>query len=247
LKGFDIGGVDYVTKPFQREELLARVHAHIDLYRLRHHLGDLVDERTRSLQESEQRLKKNLLDSVSALAAMVESRDPYTAGHQRRVAHIATSIARELDLSQETIEGIDLAAVVHDVGKVGVPIEILAKPGSLSETEFMLIKEHSELGHDILKGIDFPWPIEEIVNQHHERLDGSGYPNGLSDDILLEARIIAVADVIEAMASHRPYRAGLGIEVALQEIEDNRGIKFDADVVDATLRLFREKGFQLDI
>jgi putative nucleotidyltransferase with HDIG domain len=247
LKGFKIGGVDYVTKPFQRDELLARVHTHLQLYNLTHHLEEMVAERTRSLVESEKRLKITLLKSVSALAAMVELRDPYTAGHQQRVAMIANAIARELALPTTQVEGINLAAVVHDIGKISVPSEILSKPGRLSNPEFALIKQHPEMGYEILKEIDFPWPIAETVRQHHERLDGNGYPRGLlGDDILLEARIIAVADTIEAMASHRPYRAGLGIEKALVEIETHYEDHFDRDVVDAALILFRENGFSLD-
>jgi putative two-component system response regulator len=245
LKGFELGAVDYVTKPFQREELLARVNTHLELNSLRHHLEDMVEERTLSLRESEQRVMHNLLETVSAVAAIVEMRDPYTAGHQRQVAQLATAIAHEMKLSEWQIEGLNLAAVVHDVGKINIPAEILSRPGKLSETEFSLIKQHPNTGYEILKVIDFPWPISQAVLQHHERLDGSGYPNGLSgDNILLEARILAVADVIEAMASHRPYRPGFGIDVALAEVEDKRGILFDADVVDAALRLFREKNFQ---
>jgi putative two-component system response regulator len=248
LKGFDIGGVDYVTKPFQREELLARVRTHLELYGLQNHLEEMVEARTRSLQESENRLQNNLLETVSAVAAMVELRDPYTAGHQKRVEHIADAIAHELNLPQDQIKGINLAAVIHDVGKIHVPSEILSKPGHLTDVEFSLIKQHPETGYDILKEIDFPWPIAEMVRQHHERLDGSGYPNGLKgDEILLEARILAVADVIEAMASHRPYRPGLGIESALEEIETNRGKLYDPLVSDAALTLFHEKGFQLDV
>jgi putative two-component system response regulator len=248
LKGFDIGAVDYVTKPFQREELLARVHTHLELYRLRNYLGEMVEQRTRSLSESEKRLKNNLLESVSALAAMIELRDAYTAGHQRRVAAVTEAIARDMDLPEQQIEGLKLAAVVHDVGKISIPTEILSKPGQLTEVEFTLIKKHPELGYEVLKGIDFPWPIAHIVLQHHERFDGSGYPRGLSgDEILLEARILAVADVIEAMASHRPYRPGHGVEAALEEIEKHRDALFDPDVTDSALRVFRETGYQLDI
>ena len=247
LTGFDFGGVDYVTKPYQREELLARVRTHIELYRLQHHLEEMVDERTRSLQESEQRLKDNLLESVSAVAAMVELRDPYTAGHQRNVSLLAASIGQELGLSEKMIEGIRLASVVHDVGKISVPGDILTKPGHLSDAEFSLIKEHPERGYEVLKEIDFPWPIAQTVYQHHERQDGSGYPRGLKgEEILLEARILAVADVIEAMATNRPYRLGLGLDVALEEIERNSGQTFDAGVVDAALTLFREKGYQFE-
>lgn len=246
LKGFELGAVDYVTKPFQREELLARVHTHLELNRLRHRLEDMVEDRTRSLQKSEMKLRANLLESISAIAATVEMRDPYTAGHQRRVAMLATAIAHELELSQHQIEGLHLAAVVHDVGKIKIPAEILSKPGRLTELEFALIKQHPQDGYDILKEVDFPWPIAQFVRQHHERIDGSGYPDGLKGgEISLEASIIAVADVIEAMASHRPYRPGLGIEAALMEINAKRDTMFDARVVDAALRLFREKQYQL--
>jgi putative two-component system response regulator len=247
LKGFEIGGVDYVTKPFQRDELLARVHTHLQLYNLTYHLEEMVEQRTRSLMQSEERLKKTLLKSVSAVAAIVELRDPYTAGHQQRVAKIAVAIARELNLPEAQIEGINLAAVVHDVGKISVPSEILTKPGQLSDAEFSLIKRHPEMGYEILKEIEYPWPIAETVRQHHERLDGSGYPLGLQgDEILLESRILSVADSIEAMASHRPYRAGLGIDRALKEIEKYNNTYFDAEIVAAALKLFREKGFSLN-
>lgn len=247
VRGFDLGAVDYVTKPFQRQELLARVRNHLELHRLRNNLEEMVQERTRSLVESESRLKNNLLETISAVAAMVELRDPYTAGHQRHVAQLVDAIARELGLPEDQIEGLHLAAVVHDLGKINVPSEILSKPGRLNEAEFSMIKQHPQFGYDILKGIDFPWPIAEIVRQHHERLDGSGYPHGLrGDEILAEARILAVADVIEATASHRPYRAGRGIETALHELALDSGTKLDADVVDVALRLFREKGYRLD-
>lgn len=245
IKGFEIGGVDYVTKPFQREELLARVNTHLELYHLRYSLEAMVWKRTESLMNSEHRLKKNLLESVTALATMVELRDPYTSGHQRRVAQLADAIAREMELSENMIEGVNLAAVVHDIGKISIPTEILTKPGKISDLEFGLIKQHPESGYEVLKEIDFPWPIAEIILQHHERIDGSGYPNGLSDDILLEARIISVADTIEAMASHRPYRDSLGIGRALEEIVNGRGTKYDPDVVDAALRLFRDKGYTI--
>ncbi|HZW25014.1 MAG TPA: HD domain-containing phosphohydrolase [Gallionella sp.] len=245
LKGFERGAVDYVTKPFQREELLARVRTHLELNRLRHHLEDMIAERTQSLRESETRLKSVLLESIQAIAATVEMRDPYTAGHQRMVAEIAAAIAHELGLPEGRIEALRLASVVHDVGKVKVPSEILSKPGKLSEIEYTLIKQHPQDGWDILKEIAFPWPIAQFVLQHHERLDGSGYPFGLrGNDILLEARIICVADVIEAMASHRLYRAGLGIKAALAEIAGKRGILYDPDVADAAIRIFKDRKFQ---
>ena len=168
-------------------------------------------------------------------------RDPYTSGHQQRVAKLAVAIARELSLAEDDIEGLHLAGIIHDVGKVTIPPEILSKPGRLSGVELALIREHAQAGYDIIKGVDFPWPIAQMILQHHERLDGSGYPDGLrGDEILLGARIIAVADVVDAMATHRPYRAAVGIDAALQEIEANRGRLYDPDVVDACLRLHRD-------
>lgn len=244
VQGFSVGAIDYVTKPYQRNELLARVRTHLELNRLRNHLEDLVDERTAELRESEQKLRTSLIDSITALASTVEMRDPYTAGHQRRVAQLAIAIAKELHLPKEQIEGIHLAGVVHDVGKIKIPAEILSKPGRLTPLEFELIKQHAQSGHEILKAIDFPWPIAQIVLQHHERLNGSGYPQALtSDQILLEAKIIAVADVVESMTSHRPYRPGLGIDVALQEIELNKGKLYEPEPVEACIRLFREQAY----
>lgn len=243
--GFELGAVDFVTKPYQREELLARVRTHLELNRLRNHLEELVKERTDELRQSEKNLRASLLDSITALAATVEMRDPYTAGHQRRVAQLAIAIADKLQLPAEQIEGIHLASVVHDVGKIRVPAEILSKPGLLNELEFRIIKEHPQNGYEILKTIELPWPVARIVLQHHERMDGTGYPNALKgDQILLEARIISVADVVEAMVSHRPYRAGLGADAALEEITRYRGVRYDPAVVDACLTLFGEQGFK---
>jgi putative nucleotidyltransferase with HDIG domain len=180
------------------------------------------------------------------MALTVETRDPYTAGHQRRVSNLAREIAKEMGVSKDQIQGVRMAGVIHDIGKISVPAEILSKPGKISENEFGIIKEHPNVGYNILKTVDFPWPIAQIVLQHHERIDGSGYPNGISgEDILLEARILAVADVVEAMASHRPYRAALGINVAFNEISKNHGSLYDPKVVDACLRLFKEKGYCL--
>jgi putative nucleotidyltransferase with HDIG domain len=239
VKGFELGAIDFVSKPYQREELLARVRTHLELNHLRNHLEKLVVERTSELRKSEKALKSNLLDSITALAAIVEMRDPYTAGHQRRVAQLAVSIARELRLPEERVEGISLAGVVHDVGKNSVPNDYLSKPGRLTALEYSIIKEHSQNGYEILKTINFPWPIAQIVLQHHERMDGSGYPHGIKGDaILLEARILSVADVVEAMASHRPYRPALGVESALEEITRGRGTCYDSLVVDACLNLF---------
>lgn len=187
----------------------------------------------------------NLEDSFQALATMLEKRDPYTAGHQQRIADLAENIALELGLPKELAHGIRLAGIVHDIGKIQVPAEVLNKPGKLTDLEMSLIRLHPQVGYDILKAIKSPWPIPDVVLQHHERLDGSGYPQGLkADQIIIEARIIAVADIVEAMSSHRPYRAGLGLEAALAEITKQRGTQLDPDVVDACLRLFKEKGYQ---
>jgi PAS domain S-box-containing protein len=192
----------------------------------------------------EELLRQSLEDSVKAIANTVEARDPYTAGHQRRVGQLAAAIGRELGLPEQTIHGIELAASIHDVGKINIPAEILARPAKLTDIEFMLVKIHAQAGYEILKGIHFPWPIATIVRQHHERMDGSGYPGGLKEsDILMEARIMAVADVVETMASHRPYRAALGIDAALKEIESGRGTVYDAAVVDACMKLFAQKRF----
>jgi PAS domain S-box-containing protein/putative nucleotidyltransferase with HDIG domain len=197
------------------------------------------------LQRSYHKLRESLIVTVNTLASTVEMRDPYTAGHQRRVTLLACTIATEMDLSEEQFDGLRMAGLVHDIGKIGVPAEILNKPGSLSEIEFNIIKTHPQAGYNILKEIEFPWPVAQIVLQHHERLDGSGYPQGLKNGgIMLEARILAVADVVEAIASHRPYRPVLGIEVALEEIAKNRGILYDPDVTDICQGLFTEKGFK---
>ncbi|MDR3393649.1 MAG: response regulator [Parasulfuritortus sp.] len=245
LKGFELGAVDYVTKPYQRGELLARVRTHVELHRLRQRLEEMVEERTRSLRKSEMKLRSALFDSISAIAATVEIRDPYTAGHQRRVAQLATAIAHELGLPEQMIEGLNLASVVHDVGKIKIPAEILSKPSRLTELEFAMIKQHPQVGYEILKEVDFPWPIAHFVWQHHERLDGSGYPQGLKGDAIhFEARILAVADVIESMSSHRPYRASLGVEAALAEIDGNSGVLYDPDAVRVALKLIRKDGFQ---
>ena len=195
-------------------------------------------------REHEQRLHKNMLQTVGAIASIVEMRDPYTSGHQARVAEIAKEIARQMGLTEEQMQAIHLAGLVHDLGKIRIPAEILSKPSRLNEIEYSLIKMHPQAGYDILKGVDFSWPIAEMVMQHHERMDGSGYPRGLKgEEILQGARILVVADVVEAMSSHRPYRPGLGIDAALSEINRGRGTQYDPQVVDACVALFRERGY----
>lgn len=197
--------------------------------------------------ENERRLKWAMESTVQALAHTVEQRDPYTAGHQHRVAELAAAIAREEGLSDDEITGIYMAGMIHDIGKIQVPIELLTKPGRLSQLEFQLIQEHAQAGYEIIKSVDFPWPLAPMVLQHHERLDGSGYPNGLKGDAILPgARILAVADVVEAMNAHRPYRPALGIQAALQEIELGKGQLYDERAVDICVRLIRSKQFSFD-
>ena len=199
------------------------------------------------IQQSLQRLQKTIREIIEAMAYIGEVRDPYTAGHQRRVAQLSFEIAKTMGLVDEKYEGLTMAAFVHDIGKILVPADILSKPGKLTKPEYDMLKDHSRIGYEILKTIEFPWPIATIVLQHHERMNGSGYPSGLSgDQIIVEARILAVADVVEAMSSHRPYRPALGIDRALEEINLNRGKLYDPVVVDACVRLFREKGFSLN-
>ncbi|MBN1663733.1 MAG: HD domain-containing protein [Deltaproteobacteria bacterium] len=206
--------------------------------------GAIIDITER--KQNFEKIRKALDATVRAMAATVETRDPYTAGHQYRVAHLAQAIAAEMNLDEEQIEGIRIAALIHDIGKIAVPAEILTKPGKLTPLEYNLVKTHAQSGYDILKDIEFPWPVAETVFQHHERLDGSGYPQGLeSESIILQARILAVADVVESIASHRPYRPALGIEAAIEEIYKNRTILYDKDVVDACIGLIRNKGYEL--
>jgi PAS domain S-box-containing protein/putative nucleotidyltransferase with HDIG domain len=208
-------------------------------------ISELVSSREQ-IETTLNDLRKALGGTIEAMALTVETRDPYTAGHQRRVSNLARGIATEMGVSEAQIQGVRMAGVIHDIGKISVPGEILSKPGNISQNELGIIREHPQVGYNILKTVDFPWPIAQIVLQHHERMDGSGYPNGISgENILLEARILAVADVVEAMASHRPYRAALGINLALNEISKNRGSSYDPKVVDACLRLFNEKGYRL--
>jgi PAS domain S-box-containing protein len=210
---------------------------------------DITDHKLaeEKLQDTLESLRKAVGVTIQVLASAVETRDPYTSGHQIRSANLARTIAMEIGLPQDKIDAIRMAASVHDIGKLSIPAEILSKPTTLSAIELLLIKEHATSGYEMLKDVVSPWPLAEIVRQHHERMDGSGYPRNLKgDDILIEARVLAVADVVEAMASHRPYRPGLGIDAALNEIEKNSGIYYDDSVADACLRLFREKGFKLE-
>lgn len=215
-------------------------------------MGILRDITVRKTVEEEriqnyERLKRNLEETINALALAVEMRDAYTAGHQRRVTQLACAIAEEMGLPEEKIEGIRMAGMIHDVGKVLIPAEILCRPGLLSKIDFSMIQTHPKVGHDILKTIEFPYPVAQIVLQHHERMNGSGYPERLTGkEILVEARVLGVADVVEAISSRRPYRAALGTEKALKEISKKRGILYDPKAVDACMKLFKEEGFKFN-
>jgi putative two-component system response regulator len=268
VKGLDCGANAFLSKPIDQYELVSQLKVALRIKKAEDALRDernfmerMVEERTASLraeitdrkraEEQLQRtlysLRKAVVTTIQVMVSAVETRDPYTAGHQTRSAHLALAIATEMGLPQEKTDGIRMAGSIHDIGKLSIPAEILSKPTKLTEIEFSLIKEHAKRGFEMLKDVESPWPLAEIVLQHHERMDGSGYPRNLKgDDILMESRILAVADVVESMASHRPYRAGLGIDVALEEIEKNKGILYDEAVVDTCLRLFLEKGFQLE-
>jgi len=382
IKGFDMGGADYITKPIQPKEVLARVHNHMQLHHLQVHLEELVDQRTLELQKSTEKLRQSyhrlewaekighlghwewniltndchlsdevfrilgiepqslnmthddymafidpedrhqvaqglshslsdeqqlyssehriiqhngairyvfeqgrvnydesgnatslvatilditerklaqkkehqdamrmhtmMLQTITAIGTTVEKRDPYTAGHQQRVADLSVAIAQEMKLDSIIIEGVRLGALIHDIGKIYLPAEILSRPGTLTDIEFEMIKTHSKVGFDIVKNVDFPWPVANMILQHHERLDGTGYPQGLKAvDIILQAKILAVADVVEAMASHRPYRVSPGLDVALEEVQKGSGIRYDSEVVRCCILLFREKGYSL--
>ena len=250
VRGERIGALDlcYLEEKPERDEgpFLKEERSLLDTIAER--LGEIVKRKRteETLQRSYDMLQKAMVGIIEAMALTVEERDPYTAGHQRRVTNLALAIAEELGLSEDQKDGLQKAGLIHDQGKISIPFDILSKPTHLNEIEFELIKKHPVVGYNILKDIEFPWPVAKIVLQHHERLNGSGYPNGLkAKDITLEAKILAVADVVEAMASHRPYRAALGIEKALEEIRRNRNILYDSDAVDACLRLFNEKGFKI--
>ncbi len=247
VRALNEGASAYITKPLNIEQVLATARDAIEKQRLIVENKRLFQSAERELAErrraeeqlrqSYDKLQATLEETVHALVSAAEARDPYTAGHQRRVAQLACAIAKEMELSEDQTNGIRVAASLHDIGKIYLPGDILNKPSRLIDIEMNLIRIHPEVGYDIIKGIEFPWPVATTVLQHHERMDGSGYPQGLSgDDILLEARVLAVADVVEAMCSHRPFRPALGPEKALEEIIQKKGRLYDPAVVDACVK-----------
>ena len=240
------GSFDFVTKPISLNRLLISVSNALHRRNLEIANRSYRDDLKKLIEIRTEKLEKALEGIVQTIALTVERRDPYTAGHQKRVSDLACAIAKEMDLDEKVQEGIKVAGLIHDLGKISLPGEILTKPGSLTINEYNLIKEHSQIGYEIIKDVDFPWPIADIVLQHHEKCDGSGYPHNLNgDDIILEAKVITVADIVEAIASHRPYRPGRGFMEAFEEIKKGKNIKFDPDVVDACLKLYEEDRFPL--
>lgn len=258
-RGFELGASDYIPKPFSAVELLARIKTHLKLKDYQENLEKLVRERTRELEReirqrvrfekdlesTNSKLRRLMQDNLHLLASVVELRDPFTAGHQENVTRLAARIAQDLKLDQDMIDGITVAAMIHDIGKIKVPLEILTKGGKLLDLEMEIVKIHPRVGYELLKDIEFPWPVAETVLQHHERLDGSGYPTGLkAAEIIYPAQVLAVADVVEAITYHRPYRAGLGLETALEEIKQNQNTLYDPQIVQSCLELFRSGDFQ---
>jgi len=248
-----MGAYDFLLKPFQKKQVLISVSNALRRRALDlqsqfevQNLENIIQDQTQDLFKANERLNIILDGTIKAMSLAVESRDPYTAGHQQRVADIAVAIAIRMNFSLERIHYLKMAGLIHDIGKISVPAEILCKPTRLSDAEFNIMKEHPLTGYKILKEIDFPYPLAKIVYQHHERIDGSGYPNRLSGDtIYMESKILAVADVVEAMASHRPYRPSLGLDVALSEIKNQKGRIFDPDVVDTCCYLFENNLIKL--
>ena len=246
-KAFEMGAVDYITKPFHTAEVKARVQTHIAMEVMKSQLlsqnallEQMVEKKTVEIQEM-------LHGSICSMAMMAEIRDPYTAGHQQRVAQLACAIAEKMGFSAWIIEGIRIAGILHDVGKIRIPVSILNRMGQLLDAELEVIKIHPQISFEILKNIPFPWPCAQMVFQHHERLDGSGYPLGLrGDEMLVESKILAVADVTEATSSFRPYRPAKGLDAALAELRERRGISLDAEAVDACLELFESGAFVFD-
>jgi response regulator RpfG family c-di-GMP phosphodiesterase len=237
------GASDFIQKPIVIKELMLRLRRVIRERRI-------LAERNQALikmQDSVKGFQRAMNGIIYAMESTIETRDPYTAGHQRRVADLSKAIGHEMGLSSDALEGLFMAAVIHDLGKIAMPAEILSKPGKLNDIEYAMIKTHPAVGFEILKTIEFPWPLAKITVQHHERMNGSGYPEKIpGDQILVESRILAVADVVEAMASHRPYRAALGVEAALKEIEKNKKVLYDPEVVEACIKILMEQSFDFE-
>ncbi len=247
-QGFALGAVDYITKPFHTAEVKARVQAHLAMAMMKSQLRSENAILEQVVQDKTGEIKAMLQGIISSMALMVEIRDPYTSGHQQRVAQLACAIAGQMGLTKERIEGLRIAALLHDVGKIRIPVSILNRTGQLLNAELEVIKVHPQISFEILKNIPFPWPCARMVLEHHERLDGTGYPRGLRGDaLLLESRILSVADVTEAKSSFRPYRPAQGIEAALDELRQQRGILYDSDAVDACLALYATGTFQFDL
>jgi len=247
VKGLEIGADTFVSKPIDANELASQVKVMLRIKKAEDKLRSEKDVLEEMVQKRTEKLKKIQEKTILTIARIIEIKDPYISGHQERVSRLATAIAEEMSLSKEKREGIRTASLVHDIGKISIPTEILSKPGKISDIELGLIQQHVEAGYKILKEIDFPWPIAETVLQHHENVDGTGYPNGLKDgDILIEAQIIRVADVVEAMSSDRPYRAALGLKVAIEELLSKRGKAFNKEAVDACVKIFKEGKFKFE-
>jgi len=245
VKGLEIGADVFISKPIDADELTSQVKVMLRIKKAEDKLRsekDILEEMVQKRTEKIKRVQENMMLTI---ARIIGTKDPYIAGHHERVSQLAVAIAREMLIPEEQIEGIRVTSLVHDIGKINVPAEILSKPGKLTDIEFGLIQQHTTTGYEVLKTIDYPWPIAEIVLQHHENINGTGYPYGLKDgDILIEAQIIRVADVVEAMSSHRPYRAALGLEAAIEELLIGRGEKYNQEAVDICVKIFKEGKFK---
>ena len=245
VKGLEIGADVFISKPIDADELTSQVKVMLRIKKAEDKLRsekDILEEMVQKRTEKIKRVQENMMLTI---ARIIGTKDPYIAGHHERVSQLAVAIAREMLIPEEQIEGIRVTSMVHDIGKINVPAEILSKPGKLTDIEFGLIQQHTTTGYEVLKTIDYPWPIAEIVLQHHENINGTGYPYGLKDgDILIEAQIIRVADVVEAMSSHRPYRAALGLEATIEELLIGRGEKYNQEAVDICVKIFKEGKFK---
>jgi len=246
-QGFELGAVDYITKPFHVPEIQMRVNHHLKFCSTNNNLKQTNIKLERQVKQKNTDIQDMLSASIKAMSQMFENNDPSTAGHQQRVAKLATDIARRMKLTEDQMDSIRIAGLLHDIGKIRIPDTILSRPGPLLKSEYELIRIHPQVGYDLVKHIPFPWPVAEYILQHHERLDGSGYPHGLKgDEIHLESKILSVADVAEAMTSHRPYRPALGMDTTEGELVKNKNILFDPRVVDICMALISDKHYNYD-